>query len=133
MTESAPSLPKHGAVLFAKDLPRVAAFYRELLGMTQTVTENRLIVLESEVYQLVIHGIPKAVCDRINITAPPERRENTALKLVFPVKSLAETRAAAPALGGHVDAPSGQFSTRGFTACDGFDPEGTVVQFRERA
>lgn len=133
MTESALSLPKHGAVLFAKDLPRIAAFYRELLGMTQTVTESRLIVLESATYQLVIHGIPKAVADRVNITTPPERRENTALKLVFPVKSLADTRAAAPAWGGQVDKPSAQFSARGFTACDGFDPEGNVVQFRETA
>ncbi|NBB13003.1 VOC family protein [Pseudomonas sp. SLFW] len=126
-------LPKHGAVLFAKDLPRVAAFYRELLDMTQTVTEKRLIVLESPTYQLVIHGIPKAVSDRVIISSPPQRRVDLPIKLVFPVKNLADARAAAVALGGQVDAPAGQFTARGFTACDGFDPEGNVVQFREPA
>lgn len=133
MTASPSSLPKHGAVLFAKDLPRVAAFYRELVGMTQTVSENRLIVLESDTYQLVIHGIPKNIANRIEITTPPLRRADMPTKLVFPVTSLAAARTAAGALGGEVDAVSAQFSARGFIACDGFDPEGNVVQFREAA
>jgi predicted enzyme related to lactoylglutathione lyase len=133
MTASPSSLPKHGAVLFAKDLPRVAAFYRELVGMTQTVTESRLIVLESDTYQLVIHGIPKVIANRIDITTPPLRRVDMPTKLVFPVTSLAAARTAAGALGGEVDAVSAQFSARNFTACDGFDPEGNVVQFREAA
>lgn len=131
MTASPSSLPKHGAVLFAKDLPRVAAFYRDLVGMTQTVTENRLIVLESDTYQLVIHGIPKNIANRIDITTPPLRRVDMPTKLVFPVTSLAAARTAAGALGGEVDPVSAQFSARNFTACDGFDPEGNVVQFRE--
>ena len=131
MTASPSSLPKHGAVLFAKDLPRVAAFYRDLVGMTQTVTENRLIVLESDTYQLVIHGIPKNIANRIDITTPPLRRVDMPTKLVFPVTSLAAARTAAGALGGEVDAVSAQFSARSFIACDGFDPEGNVVQFRE--
>jgi predicted enzyme related to lactoylglutathione lyase len=133
MTASPSSLPKHGAVLFAKDLPRVAAFYRDLVGMTQTVTENRLIVLESDTYQLVIHGIPKNIANRIDITTPPLRRVDMPTKLVFPVTSLAAARTAADALGGGVDPVSEQFSARNFTACDGFDPEGNVVQFREVA
>ncbi|WP_296261079.1 MULTISPECIES: VOC family protein [unclassified Pseudomonas] len=132
MTASA-HLPKHGAVLFAKDLPGIAAFYGQLLGMTQTVTEKRLIVLESDTYQLVIHGIPTQVANRVNITVPPERRVDQSIKLVFPVQSLADARARAVALGGQVDAASAQFTSRGFTACDGYDPEGNVVQFREAA
>jgi predicted enzyme related to lactoylglutathione lyase len=131
MTASPSSLPKHGAVLFAKDLPRVAAFYRDLVGMTQTVTENRLIVLESDTYQLVIHGIPKNIANRIDMTTPPLRRVDMPTKLVFPVTSLAAARTAAGALGGEVDPVSAQFSARSFIACDGFDPEGNVVQFRE--
>lgn len=126
-------LPKHGAVLFAKDLPRVAAFYRELLGMTKTVNENRLIVLESATYQLVIHAIPKKTADRLIITTPPERRADLPTKLVFAVASLAQVRAAAVALGGQVDDASAEFTARGFTACDGFDPEGNVLQFRQAA
>ena len=133
MTDAPSNPPKHGAVLFACDLPRVAAFYRELLGMTQTVTERRLIVLESASYQLVIHGIAKQIADRMDITTPPKRRVDLPVKLVFAVHSLSEARVAAVALGGGLDAVSGQFSARGFTACDGFDPEGNVVQFRQSA
>ena len=47
--------------------------------------------------------------------------------------SLAEARARAPALGGRL-APAGkEWAARGFRACDGVDPEGNVVQFREPA
>ena len=133
MSESDTHLPKHGAVLFAKNLPRVAAFYRELVGMTQTVEESRVIVLESASYQLVIHGIPKKIADSIQISTPPTRRVDLPTKLVFPVHSLAQAREAAVALGGKIDASSNQFTARGFTACDGHDPEGNVVQFRETA
>jgi len=80
---------------------------------------------------LVIHGIPKNIANRIDITTPPLRRVDMPTKLVFPVTSLAAARTAAGALGGEVDAVSAQFSARSFTACDGFDPEGNVVQFRE--
>ncbi|MFJ3482969.1 hypothetical protein ACIPL1_06250 [Pseudomonas sp. NPDC090202] len=133
MPAATPALPKHGAVLFAKDLPRVARFYRELAGMSENVTEKRLIVLESATFQLVIHGIPKEVADRLDITTPPFRRVDQPTKLVFPVASLAIARAAAAELGGQIDPPGAEWSARGFTACDGFDPEGNVVQFRQAA
>lgn len=133
VTDTLLSMPKHGAVLFAKDLPRVARFYRQVLEMTETVSEKRLIVLESATFQLVIHGLPKKVADSLDIISPPVRRIDLPTKLVFPVKSLAQARADAAALGGGIDPSSAEFTARGFTACDGFDPEGNVVQFRELA
>lgn len=128
-----PTLPKPGAVLFAKDLPRVAQFYRELVLLAVTHSDKGVIVLESASQQLVIHGIPKKIAQSIVITAPPKLRTDTAVKLVFPVASLAEARKQAAALGGALHAKTKEFEARGFRACDGHDPEGNVIQFREIA
>ena len=122
---------KSGAVLFAKDLPRVAKFYEELLPMAVVVAERDHIVLESAHFQLVVHAIPTQVADSIQITSPPSRRTEVPTKLFFPVASIAEARAKAVTLGGELDPKGKEWETRAFRACDGHDPEGNVVQVRE--
>jgi predicted enzyme related to lactoylglutathione lyase len=124
---------KAGAVLFARDLPRIAKFYAALVPMTVAFAESDLIVLESEHFQLVVHPIPQRIAKSIRITSPPARRTDVAIKLFFPVASLEEARAKARALGGELNPPDKEFEARGFRACDGHDPEGNVVQFRENA
>jgi predicted enzyme related to lactoylglutathione lyase len=124
---------KAGAVLFVKDLPRVARFYQELVPMTVVLTESDLIILESGSFQLVVHPIPKRIAKTITITSPPARRGDVAIKLIFPVTSLAEARARARSLGGELNPPDKEFEARGFRACDGHDPEGNVLQLREIA
>ena len=128
-----PNTPKPGAVLFAKDLSRVARFYAELVGMTVTHSDKGVIVLESPNQQLVIHGIPKQIAKSIVISSPPKRRTDTTVKLVFPVVSIAEARMKAIAHGGELNPKKKEFEARGFRACDGHDPEGNIVQFREDA
>jgi len=122
-----------GAVIFAKDLARVARFYEGVLGMQRLHAAVGHIVLESPQVQLVIHGIPARIAAGIQINQPPERRSDTAIKLFFPVASLSEARAKAAALGGQLDAADKEWTARGFRACDGHDPEGNVLQLRERA
>ena len=126
---TAPLTP--AAVVFAKDPQAVAAFYEALLQMTVTEREPGLVVLASAQFQLVVHGLPEAVAREITITVPPERRDEVPVKLCFPVDSLAIARARAPALGGALNPPEAEWSARGFKACDGHDPEGNVVQFRQ--
>lgn len=126
-----PNAAQAGAVIFAKDLQRVAAFYETLLGLTAVHSESDHIVLASAPIELVIHAIPKAIADSFEITVPPERRSETAIKLYFPVASIAEARARAAALGGELNSPEGEWTARGFRACDGHDPEGNVLQLRE--
>jgi catechol-2,3-dioxygenase len=60
--------PKYGAVLFAKDLPRVAKFYEELLSIKMVVAEVDHIVLESAKFQLVVHAIPKQIAKPQNLS-----------------------------------------------------------------
>lgn len=81
----------------------------------------------------VVHAIPKRVADTITIASPPKLRDERAVKLFFPVASLADARDKAPALGGGLSPTKKEWEARGFRACDGYDPEGNVVQFREDA
>ena len=124
-------LPKSGAVLFGKDLARLASFYERVAGLTATHREVGVVVLESPYLQLIIHALPARIARTIEVSSPPKLRTETAIKLVFAVSSLAEARASAALLGGKLNPASKQFQARGFRACDGHDPEGNVVQFRE--
>jgi hypothetical protein len=124
---------KSGAVLFAKNTERVARFYAALADMKVTYSGKELIVLDAPDHQLILHPLPPSIARAIVITEPPKRRTGTAVKLVFAVKSIADARARAPALGGALHPPEGMFEARGFRACDGHDPEGNVIQFREIA
>ncbi len=126
-------LPKPGAVLFGKDLPRLARFYEGTAGLVVTLEERALIVLESPLQQLVLHGIPPRIARNIEIAVPPKLRTDTAVKLVFPVASIDDARAKAVALGGAVGPKNKEFDVRGVRACDGHDPEGNVIQFRAYA
>ena len=127
------NIHKSGAVLFAKDPQRVAAFYQALAGMKVTHSGTDIIVLESSGHQLLVHPVAPKIARGIDIAVPPKRRTQAAVKLVFAVKSIAAARAAAPAYGGELNPPERMFEARGFRACDGHDPEGNVIQFREPA
>lgn len=122
-----------GAVVFAKDIVRVARFYEELFSIPAVHSERDHIVLESSQCQLVVHAIPKKIADSIEISIPPARRTETPIKLFFFVASLAEARAKAIALGGGLGPAKSEWEARGFRACDGHDPEGNVLQVREIA
>jgi predicted enzyme related to lactoylglutathione lyase len=122
-----------GAVLFAKNLSRVAKFYEEILSMAVVHSERDHIVLESPSCQLVVHAIPKQIADAIDIATSPVRRTEMPIKLFFFVPRIAAVRAQVDALGGELNPQEAEWEARGFRACDGHDPEGNVIQLREIA
>jgi hypothetical protein len=124
-------LPKAGALLFAKDLERMASFYEQVAGLTVKARVEGRVVLESAHYSLVLHALPQIVADNLTITSPPMRRTDVPVKLIFPVASLALVHTLSPMLGGGVDSESAEWIGPGFRACEGFDPEGNLVQWRE--
>jgi len=128
-----PNKPKPSAVVFAKNVDRVATFYREMISMSVVHTDPDHIVLDVQVMQLVIHAIPKHIADAIEINDPPQVRAGLPIKLCLPVLSIAEARAKASGLGGKVDPKEDEWQARDFIACDGHDPEGNVIQLREKA
>jgi len=122
--------PQPAVVLFVVDLPRMTRFYRDVAGCTVRSSSATHRVLDASGLELVLHEI------RAGLKNPPQAgaprvAEEAALKLCLPVPDLARTRTLAAELGGGLHAPSTEWDGDGYRACDGWDAEGNVVQFRE--
>lgn len=122
-----------GATVYAKQLDRVSIFYAKVCGLSTTLREGDYVVLEKGSFQLVVIRIPDRIANTFQIASPPVRREDTAIKLVFVVESIAGSRAAAVELGGVIDSVEREWEFQGMRVCDGHDPEGNVIQVREHA
>jgi len=120
-----------GAIVYAKDIHALARFYAAVADLEVMHEVDDHIVLESETVELVIVAIPPATAARIVITTPPQRRENTAFKLVFAVPSLEQARATAHANGGELNPPNREWKFQSLRMCDGCDPESNMIQLRE--
>jgi catechol 2,3-dioxygenase-like lactoylglutathione lyase family enzyme len=118
-------------VLYAKDVNRIAAFYAAVLGLQPGERDDEHVVLESRGFQLVVLRVPRDMASTIEIAVPPVRRSEAAVKLVFFVPSIPSVRESAASYGGALNAADKEWSFNGFTVCDGLDPEGNVIQFRE--
>lgn len=124
-----PGPARAGAVIYAKDLARLSAFYQAVLGMALRHAEPDHEVIESADLQLVIHAIPPQIADTITIDTPPQPRDEQAIKLFFTVADLAQARTRAHALGGEVG--DAGWAGPGFVAHNAHDPEGNIFQLRE--
>ena len=122
-----------GAVLFAQNLDRVATFYSVVLGLAESNRDDDHILLESPGFQLVVHRITNGGSVPGDITASPARRAMAAFKPVFFVPSISRLRVVAETHGGVMEPADREWSFNGVRVCDGIDPEGNVIQFREHA
>jgi predicted enzyme related to lactoylglutathione lyase len=118
-----------GTVIFTGDHKRLARFYQAILELEVYFADDNITVLRSETFELVIHPLR----GEVQVTTPPYVREDSYIKPFFAVKSLAEIREKAVALGGELRPESQEWEARGFRACEATDPDGNVIQFRERA
>lgn len=116
------------AVLFAKNRASLTTFYRETLGLVLSKEADDHAILSRPGFDLVVHQIPEPIARTITIASPPRRREQGAIKLSFPVESLARVRATAASLGGLLDPPDTEWTDGSRTTCMGHDPEGNVFQ-----
>ena len=62
-----------GAVLYARDLPRLAEFYSAVTGLQVRTMREGFAVLGQEPSQLVIVRIPRRIAESISIETPPVR------------------------------------------------------------
>jgi catechol 2,3-dioxygenase-like lactoylglutathione lyase family enzyme len=122
-----------GAVLFAKNLERVAAFYSVVLGLSEAGRDDDHILLESLGFQLVVHRLIGKGSEAREMTVPPTRRATAAFKPVFFVPSISRLRGLVERHGGVMESADREWAFNGVTVCDGIDPEGNVIQFRESA
>jgi predicted enzyme related to lactoylglutathione lyase len=126
-------LPKPSAVLFVANVSRMTEFYRAVASMALVHEASDHAVLEIEGFQLVIHAL-RGEPDPSPANGGPVRiREDSHIKLCFPVESIDAARTTAASLGGAIKPPAREWEARGFRACDGNDPEGNVLQVRERS
>ncbi len=113
------------AILFAKDMERMLAFYRDGVGLVPRPESSRpgWAVLDAGATQLALHAIPAGIAAGIAIADPPVAREDTPLKLVFECDDVPGARARLLA--------HGAVLVRGDDGrCDLLDPEGNVFQVR---
>ena len=115
------------AVLFAKDLPALVAFYRDGFGLRVVTDTPTWVELDAGGASIGVHAIPKEIADGIVIASPPERRAETPIKLVFEATDLEAAIADLTRRGALMDAPNA------WGGCDGIDPEGNVFQIARRA
>jgi hypothetical protein len=81
-----------GAVLYAKDLHQLVQFYTAGASLDLQKIEEGFAILGREPSQLVIVRIPKRIAAAIQIATPPERREDTPIKLVFAAEDIASAK-----------------------------------------
>lgn len=119
---------KSAAVVYVKDLRRMASFYGTCFGMHLVDAADDYRVLDSEPLTLTLVRTPDPVAETIVMTVPPSRRENVPIKLGFAAVNIDALRPIFLELGGVVDPPETQWAFRGAIHCDGIDPEGNVLQ-----
>ena len=122
--------PQAAGVVFVDDVLGVSAFYRAVAGMEVLHAGDGYVVLGIEGFQLTVHALPVPGGDG---SGRYPTRQDSYVKLCFPVPSLAQARASAAESGGELWPADREWEARGFRACDGRDPEGNVFQLRERS
>jgi predicted enzyme related to lactoylglutathione lyase len=117
-----PNIRLGTAMIFAKDLKRMAEFYHEALGLPLAPGPSApgRVELDAGGVRLALHAIPPRVARQIEITHPPRAREETPLKLLFEVDDLHAVRRRLVQFGATM------FEPRSSGICDGLDPEGNV-------
>ena len=83
--------------------------------------------------EVVVVRMPEAIARTVDIATPPVLREDTPLKCSFRVADLGRVAEDAAATGGGTRPLSEAWTWLGELHLDGHDPEGNVVQFRQRA
>jgi predicted enzyme related to lactoylglutathione lyase len=115
-----------GVMLFVKDIDRMTAFYRGVVGL-QPVESTRLdnwVEFEGNGARLSLHAIPAAIASGIQIDSPPHAREQSPAKLTFAVRDVDSTLETIAAMGLPL-------FRRAWGETEAADPEGNVFALRQ--
>ena len=117
----------HGAMLFVKDLPAMAAFYGGVLGLRPVAATRRPDWVEFEGdARFSLHAIPPGIAAGIAIESPPLPREQAGTKLTFAVDNVEATLASIEAMGLPV-------LRRPWGSVEPVDPEGNIFALSPRS
>jgi predicted enzyme related to lactoylglutathione lyase len=121
------------SVIYAKDLHKVADFYRRTLSLALLEEAADFVVLGGAGVEIAVVRMADAIAERVEITSPPRIREETPIKCSFRVDDLQRAKDRAEAAGGAIRPLASAWCWRGQWHLDGHDPEGNVLQFRVAA
>ena len=112
------------AMVFAKDMARMTAFYRDGLGLAVVPGQSveGWVVFDAGGARFALHAIPPDIARDIEIADPPVARAETPIKLGFVTPDLDGACARLVGLGGQL------LPERGWRGRDLLDPEGNVLQ-----
>ena len=110
-------------ILFSGDAARLAAFYRDVLGLAEVEQEAGWHVLDAGGVKLAVHQIPTQYAGEVS--DPPTKREDSYWKPTFVVDDLDATLARLAASGIAMSTPR-TYGPRTFS--DGMDVDGNVFQ-----
>jgi predicted enzyme related to lactoylglutathione lyase len=115
------------AMLYVKDFAAMKAFYSAVFGSAPVNTQwaDTWAVFQTGGADFALHAIPAQYAQEIEISAPPEPREDSPMKLIFTVDNVHAERARLEAIGAFPIQRSWQQPGE---ACDVLDPEGNVFQ-----
>ena len=132
MAKSVPQHGQAGLVVFAKSVKKLSAFYAHTLGLEVLESARSHHLLRGNGYEVVVHAIPAKIAREIPIAKPPVLREDSAMKPSFVVPDLQALRLAVVATGGWLKPDDMAWTIRGHTVLDGCDPEGNILQFKQK-
>jgi len=132
MTNSMPQVGQAGLVVFAKSVKKLSAFYIRTLGLEVLESARSHQLLRGNGYEIVVHAIPAKYAREFQIAKPPVLREDSAMKPSFVVPDLQALRLAVVATGGWLKPEEMAWTIRGHKVLDGCDPEGNILQFKQK-
>jgi catechol 2,3-dioxygenase-like lactoylglutathione lyase family enzyme len=109
------------AMIYVKDLPRMAAFYGNTLGLKpiEDTRTDTWVEFNAGSATFALHAIPGEIVEAIENSAPALAREMNPVKLIFEVADVASESLRLESLGVPV-------VHRPWGTCDGIDPEGNI-------
>jgi hypothetical protein len=113
-------------VLFAKDARSLTGFYAGVLAGTVLREDPQFALLDWGGFHLVIHQVPAHLASEVLVSTPPQRREQGALRLDYPVDDVTRARDAARRMGGAIDDAPPSWAGNDASFFLGYDPEGNV-------
>lgn len=114
-----------GAMLFVKDLGKMTAFYRDVIGFRPIADTETTDWIEFDAggARFALHAIPAPVADQLPISVSAPARESASCKLIFAVGDLGAERTRLQAAGVTI-------LQRPWGGWDAVDPEGNVLGVR---
>jgi predicted enzyme related to lactoylglutathione lyase len=118
-------------MLYVRDFGRMREFYAKMLQAQPINAEwtDNWALFDVGGTGLALHGIPREYAEKIELSSPLPKLEQSTVKLIFAVEDLSAERARLEAMGITMLQRSWQEPAE---SCDCIDPEGNIFQIAAR-